>query len=425
LDNDQGYFDRASDYEAAVSVDPNYVSALKDLAWLQTTSPVIKLRNFTKAIELAILACELTDWKNHECISILAAAYSETGDFDAAVKWQKTATTLLLDDCPAALRANYEARCGVYQSHKPYHKGSLWSFSDSELVATNLGPTVNSSVNEFDPSISADGLELYCNSYRPGGLGQADIWVARRKTKTDPWSKPVNLGPTVNSPAGDRAPCISADGLSLYFSSDRSGGYGDRDLWVTRRETTSAPWGMPVNLGPTVNSALREHSPSISTNGLTLYFDGRQSDKLERPGGLGGGDIWVTTRKKTSDPWGTPVNLGPIVNSSASDNAPSISDDDLTLYFNSYRAGVLGMGESDDSNIWVTTRKKTSDPWGTPIKLSPVVNADWECNPDISRDGSTLYFVSTRDRYSVVGCELWQVSLRKPREKRLNPQNTE
>jgi len=135
LDNDQGYIDRASDYEAAVSVDPNYVSALKDLAWLQTTCPVKKVRNFTKALELATQACGLTDWKNHECISTLAAAYSETGNFDAAVKWQKTATTLLPDDSATGLRANYEARCGVYQSHKPYHKGSLWSFSDGELVA--------------------------------------------------------------------------------------------------------------------------------------------------------------------------------------------------------------------------------------------------------------------------------------------------
>ena len=60
---------------------------------------------------------------------------SGAGDFDAAVKWQKTAIALLLDDYPIALRVNYEARCGVYQSHQPYHKGSLWSFSDGELVA--------------------------------------------------------------------------------------------------------------------------------------------------------------------------------------------------------------------------------------------------------------------------------------------------
>jgi len=115
------------------------------------------------------------------------------------------------------------------------------------------------------------------------------------------------------------------------------------------------------------------------------------------------GDIWVTTRKTKNDTWGTPVNLGSIVNSSAWDQAPSISDDGLTLYFDSEVSGK--------SEIWVTTRKKTDDPWGTPIKLGPVVNADWEANPDISRDGSTLYFVSTRDRSG--GCDLWQVSLKK------------
>ena len=135
LDKDQGYIDRASDYEAAVSIDPNYISALKDLAWLETTCPVTKIRNVAKAIDHATHACELSNWTNHECISILAAAYSEAGDFDAAVKWQKTAIALLPDDYPIALRANYEARCGVYQSHHPYHKGSLWSFSDGELIA--------------------------------------------------------------------------------------------------------------------------------------------------------------------------------------------------------------------------------------------------------------------------------------------------
>ncbi|MFC1765649.1 protein kinase [Planctomycetota bacterium] len=129
------YVNRAFDYETAIRVDPNYLSALKDLAWLRATCTVEEVRIPASAVELATQACELTDWENHECISILAAAYSETGDFDAAVKWQKTATALLPDDCPKALRANYATRCSVYQSHQPYHTGSLWSFSDGELVA--------------------------------------------------------------------------------------------------------------------------------------------------------------------------------------------------------------------------------------------------------------------------------------------------
>ncbi|MFC1765254.1 LamG-like jellyroll fold domain-containing protein, partial [Planctomycetota bacterium] len=129
------YANRTFDYETAIRVDPDYLSALKDLAWLRATCTVEEVRIPATAVDLAVQACELTDYKNHECISILAAAYSETGDFDAAVKWQKTATALLPDDCPKELRANYATRCSVYQSHQPYHTGSQWSFSDGELVA--------------------------------------------------------------------------------------------------------------------------------------------------------------------------------------------------------------------------------------------------------------------------------------------------
>ena len=272
---------------------------------------------------------------------------------------------------------------------------------------TNLGPSVNSSAHEYDPSISADELELYFNSYRPGSFGEADIWMTTRKTKADPWGNPVNLGLTVNSPARELAPSISADGLSLYFSSDRSGGYGVQDIWVTTRETKSAPWGEPVNLGPTVNSVAREHAPSISTDGLELYFSGLwEFPESSRPGGSGKADIWVTARKTKRDPWGTPVNLGPAVNSTTYDESPSISGDGLSLYFYSHRS--WGSGKSD---IWVTKRKSTSDPWGAPVNLGPTVNSvSMGGNPDISRDGSTLYFASRRPG-GLGGSDLWQLSL--------------
>ncbi|MBL7185067.1 MAG: ankyrin repeat domain-containing protein [Phycisphaerae bacterium] len=274
---------------------------------------------------------------------------------------------------------------------------------------TNLGPSVNSSAHEYDPSISADELELYFNSYRPGSFGEADIWMTTRKTKADPWGNPVNLGLTVNSPARELAPSISADGLSLYFSSDRSGGYGVQDIWVTTRETKSAPWGEPVNLGPTVNSVAREHAPSISTDGLELYFSGLwEFPESSRPGGSGKADIWVTARKTKRDPWGTPVNLGPAVNSTTYDESPSISGDGLSLYFYSHRS--WGSGKSD---IWVTKRKSTSDPWGAPVNLGPTVNSvSMGGNPDISRDGSTLYFASRRPG-GLGGSDLWQLSLGK------------
>ncbi|HCO94118.1 MAG TPA: hypothetical protein DIU00_09235 [Phycisphaerales bacterium] len=271
---------------------------------------------------------------------------------------------------------------------------------------TNLGATVNSSAKEFDPSISADELSLYFNSYRPDSLGEADIWVTTRKSKDVSWGAPVNLGPTVNSSANETAPDISTDGLSLYFSSDRPGGYGERDLWVTTRKTTSDAWAEPVNMGPAVNSSAHEHGPSISADGLSLYFSGYAATSPFRPGSMGGGDLWVTTRKTKADPWTKPVHLGPKVNYSGWDASPSISADSLSLYFNSSRPG--GSGGPD---LWVTTRKTKDDPWGTTLNLGSTVNsAEWDLNPDISAEGSTLYFASGRPDSQEM--DIWQVSLK-------------
>jgi hypothetical protein len=96
----------------------------------------------------------------------------------------------------------------------------------------------------------------------------------------------VNLGPTVNTSAEDATPSISADALSLFFMSTRSGGYGGWDLWVTTRATKDGDWGTPVNLGPTVNSSANEFQPDISSDASALYFCSN------RPGGVGGYDIW-------------------------------------------------------------------------------------------------------------------------------------
>ena len=200
----------------------------------------------------------------------------------------------------------------------------------------NLGPPVNSAYGDCVWSISADGLSLYLASDRPGGYGNYDLWVTTRATTSVPWATPLNLGPTVNSSYWDSDPKISADGLSLYFDSTRPGGYGSTDLWVTTRTNLSAPWGPPVNLGPTVNTSTDDQIPDVPPDGLSLFF------ASGRPGGVGLDDIWVTTRATVSSPWGPPVNLGPQVNSPYEDFCPSISADGSTLYFTSDRPGGYG-----------------------------------------------------------------------------------
>ena len=271
---------------------------------------------------------------------------------------------------------------------------------------TNLGPMANSSAHEVSPSVSADGLQLYISqweSIRPGGYGGADIWLSTRVTTDDPWGEPLNLGPMINSSSNEEGVSISTDGLTLYFSSNRPGGQGGWDLWVTTRATKNDPWEEPVNLGPMVNSSANEAAPFLSADGLQLYF---MDWGVLRPGGYGKIDIWVTTRTTRDDEWGIPVNLGPPVNSSAHDKHASISADGLALFFCSTRPGGYGGGD-----LYVTTRVSTDEPWGEPANLGPSVNTSgWDEMPNISVDGSTLYF-ATDHRAGYGGYDMWQVKI--------------
>jgi hypothetical protein len=119
----------------------------------------------------------------------------------------------------------------------------------------------------------------------------------------------------------------------------RPGGYGQSDFWVTRRTTENDPWGEPVNLGPVVNSAYNESYLGLSPDGLLLLFSESISDRPRRPGGYGGSDMWMSRRASLSAPWQAPVNLGPKINSPFGDWLPRISSDGRTLYFLSDRTG--------------------------------------------------------------------------------------
>jgi serine/threonine protein kinase len=227
--------------------------------------------------------------------------------------------------------------------------GELWvlkraSTDEDWGPLENLGPNVNSASEATfsypGASISHDGLTLYFDSVRPGSQG-CDIYVTTRASKGAPWTPAVNMGPGINCAEHDECPWISPDGLELYFISQRSGGYGgyyNRDIWVARRATVDSPWGTPVNLGPTVNSPHTEYWVCLSPDGLALFFSD-YNDKSPRPGGYGAGDLWMSRRATASSPWQTPVNLGPRINSAIFETGARISADGRMLYF--FSASVL------------------------------------------------------------------------------------
>jgi hypothetical protein len=251
----------------------------------------------------------------------------------------------------------------------------------------NLGPPMNTSSNEGTFFLTADGLEMYVSSNRSGTYGIGDIWVSNRGTIDDNWTEPVNLGPIVNSPFPDTVEYVSPDGLELYFDSlNRPGGLGGWDIWVTKRATVSDPWTEPINLGAPFNTSNDDWRACIRPDNLKFYF------VSTRPGGYGGADIWAAQRPTTEDAWAEPVNVGPLINSPTDDSGPCISSDGLAFFFQSMRSG--GYGGHD---LWVTVRRTPDDDWNVPVNLGPTVNTSSdEILPEVSTDRSTLYFCSPR-----------------------------
>jgi len=273
---------------------------------------------------------------------------------------------------------------------------------------------INSTGIEYFDCISADGLEVYIEKPVSGGITSLDwdIYVSTRETINDPWSVPVNLGPTVNSIGViDGYASLSSDGLELYFSSRRPGGYGPQnkqDIWVTRRAYKGADWGIPMNLGPTINTSSSDWLPWITSDGLELYFSS------DRPGGYGDSDIWVARRINTNHEWEEPVNLGPVVNSTAIDCYPCLAPGGLVLFFSDYDNTPIRPGGHGRSDMYMTRRKSTSDPWEPPVNLGLGINtSSYDSAPRISPDGSVLYFTSSRPDSSVVPgiTDIWQVPI--------------
>ncbi len=257
--------------------------------------------------------------------------------------------------------------------------------------ATNLGATVNSGVTDQHPAISKKGLSLYFISNRAGGSGALDIFVSQRETTADPWGPPVNLGPNVNSPGTENAPTLSRDGHLLFFGSNRPGGCGGFDLWATYRRHTHDDfgWEPAFNLGCTINTSFDEDGATYvedeATGVTTLYFT-----SLNRPDNIGDWDIYTSTLQV--DGTFSPGQLVTELSSVGRDTRTSISRNGLEMFITSNRPGGLG-----GLDVWVSTRASTGDTWSAPFNLgAPVNSTDNDGAPALSFDGRTLYFYSLR-----------------------------
>jgi len=201
----------------------------------------------------------------------------------------------------------------------------------------NLGSNINSAGYEFVNYISPDAERLYFTRRMTSGERRDEEFFISQQIGDTSWSLASPLGSPVNTPGDEGAMCISPDGQILFFSAcNRQDGYGSCDIYTSIRE--GSRWGVPQNLGDVVNSSFWESQPSFSSDGRSLYF------VSNRPGGLGGSDIYVTRRDDQGD-WSKPENLGNVVNTSEAERGPFIHPDGKSLYFSS--KGHPGMGEGD------------------------------------------------------------------------------
>ncbi|MCB9325150.1 MAG: PD40 domain-containing protein [Lewinellaceae bacterium] len=221
------------------------------------------------------------------------------------------------------------------------------AFSDedlyySRLIEDNWTPgspvqNLNTTGNEGMPSLVRDGRKMYFTACgRQGVLGTCDIWEAEVKGH---YIESVDkLSGFANSDKWESEAAVSCDGRTLYFASTRDGGYGGTDLWYSIKQGTGL-WSRPINMGPKINTPYDEESPFITNDGKTLYFA-----STGHPG-LGEQDIFVSWYDGKSEEWSVPINIGPPVNSPFRELGFFLSADGRTGYFASDRPG--GFGEMD------------------------------------------------------------------------------
>ncbi|MFC4231706.1 OmpA family protein [Parasediminibacterium paludis] len=179
----------------------------------------------------------------------------------------------------------------------------------------NLDSNINTGYWESAPSLSPDKRALYFSSNRPGGYGGADLYVSYRDEKGN-WSKAINMGPDVNTLGDETAPYIHADNQTLYFTSSGLPGYGGTDIFIMRKGLGGA-WSIPENLGYPINTIENEGSLAVAPNGVSAYY---ASDRSDSRGGL---DLYKFDLRADVQPYKTLYVKGFVYDKSSSKGLPS------------------------------------------------------------------------------------------------------
>jgi outer membrane protein OmpA-like peptidoglycan-associated protein/tetratricopeptide (TPR) repeat protein len=361
--DDRLYDEAITQLEQAVKADPKFIEAHAQLADVLRMRHIYKpaITHFLKVIELdpeynrsvylKIGDCEITSaqyepalhhlekYLTYPNITAQNTAYAQK--LIADCKFSIQALTHPVTFVPINMGAEINTAADEYLPVATADEGTLIftrkiennedfyksiKLNNQWQNAQYLSNIINTPIyNEGAQSISQDGKYLFftgCN--RPDGLGRCDIYIAQKKG--DDWAKPFSLSSPINTSGWEAQPSISADGRTLYFVSNRKGGYGGYDIW--KSNLTDKGWSNPENMGPEINTAYDEQSPFIHPDDSTFYFCSNGWP------GMGNKDLFVSRLSKDGK-WQKPENLGYPINSSGDENGLTLTANGSYAFFSS------------------------------------------------------------------------------------------
>ena len=267
--------------------------------------------------------------------------------------------------------------------------------------AENIGAPINTDFHDANVGISPDGQTILI--YKDD-MGDGNIYST--SLDGDKWSAPVKLNDNINTKNWEPSAFISADGNTLYFISNKPGGFGGRDLYVSKM-TSEGDWGKAENMGANINTAYDEDAPFIHPDGVSLSFSSNGHNTM------GGFDIFTSLLSEDGI-WSQPINVGYPVNTTDDDAFYVVSPNNKTAYLSSFREG--GLGEKDNYMITFPNRKETpltlikgnvTDESGKPAKKVNIIVTDNTTGQVVgtyhanSKTGDFLFILTPGKNYNI------------------------
>lgn len=302
-------------------------------------------------------------------------------------------------ECPSGLKCDDQQRCvaSISGDARSDSSGPNDTLTDTPTdIAIDAPPTpcldkwmagtvtftapvpmtvLNANAVDVAPSLSSDGLALYFSTGRNGG-GELDLYRSIRTSPTAAFGVPSRVS-ELSATGNDFKITFTSDDLTAVFGSDRVGGEGLADFWVTTRAAVTATWAVPSQtFVMTVNDANNQGDPELNADGTRIYFSDLAPPR-----------IVVATRASTTANFNAQTVL---ISSGVGDGDPSLSADERLILFMSSRSPSQGQ------DLWYATRASVSAAFGTPRHLATLSSAQTEQFPELSRDGCTVYFASNR-----------------------------